>query len=51
MLIRKTLKRKSIMTYQEQNSKQSIETVKYPSNTKNAKVRGNYQVNSGKLKL
>ena len=39
------------MTYQEQNSRQSIETIKYPSNTKNAKVRGNYQVNSGKLKL
>ena len=40
-----------IVTYQKQNLKQDIRTVKNPSTTKSTKMTRNYRMNSGKLKL
>ena len=51
ILVRKTLKQKSITAYQKQNLKQYIQTIKSPSTTKSTKMTLNCRMNSGKLKL
>ena len=51
ILVRETLKQKSITVYQKQNLKQDIRTIKSPSTKKSTKMTSNCQMNSGKLKL
>ena len=51
ILVRKTFKRKFTMAYQKINLRQDIRTQKSPSTTKSTKMKRNYRMNSGKLKL
>ena len=51
ILVQKTSKWKIIMTYQKQNFKKDIRTIKNLSLVKSTEMTRKYQTNTGKLKL